>query len=54
MFEKECGDILGIPASVTQAALFPVAYYTGSDFKPAERQSTTERTFWNQWGKARS
>ena len=34
-FEREVGEILGIPDTVTQVALLPVAYYTGEDFKPA-------------------
>ena len=28
-YEKEVGDALGVPTTVTQAALLPVAYYTG-------------------------
>ena len=38
MFEEEAAGILGIPyAEVMQAALIPVAYTTGIDFKPAPR-----------------
>lgn len=48
-YEKEIGELLGIPASVTQAALLPVAYYTGDDFKPAKRLPSTELTSWNTW-----
>ncbi len=33
--EPEVAELLGIPATVTQAALFPVAYTIGTDFKPA-------------------
>jgi nitroreductase len=37
-YERECAEILGIPyASVTQAALVPVAYYTGETFRPSPR-----------------
>src|SRR5438270_11674500 len=37
-YEQEVAERLGIPyAQYTQAALLPVAYYTGTDFKPAER-----------------
>lgn len=37
MYEQEAAKITGIPNTITQAALFPVAYYTGDDFKPAKR-----------------
>jgi nitroreductase len=52
-YEREVADVLGIPDTVTQAALLPVAYYTGDDFKPATRQPIRERTYWNTWGKQR-
>jgi nitroreductase len=48
--EREVGDALGIPADWTQAALFPVAYYTGDDFKPAHRLPATSMTHWDSWG----
>jgi nitroreductase len=35
--EDKVAELLGIPAGVTQVALFPVAYTKGTDFKPAER-----------------
>src|SRR5207248_970235 len=34
-YEKEAAALLGIPDTVTQVALIPVAYHTGTDFKPA-------------------
>jgi nitroreductase len=49
-FEKEVGELLGIPADWTQVALFPVAYYTGDDFKPAHRLPTADMTHWDSWG----
>jgi nitroreductase len=49
-YEHEVGDLLGIPGSVTQAALIPVAYYTGEDFKPADRRPPQTVTYWNAWG----
>lgn len=49
-YEKEVAAILGIPDNVTQAALLPVAYYTGTDFKPARRNPAPTVTSWNQWG----
>ena len=48
--EDEVADLLGIPADVTQAALFPMAYFTGDDFKPAPRVPLAEVVHWNQWG----
>jgi nitroreductase len=50
MFESEAAALLGIPPEITQAALLPVAHYTGADFKPAHRLPVRERTYWNRWG----
>lgn len=49
-YEREVGELLGIPLHVTQAALLPVAYYTGDDFQPAKRLPAKELTSWNEWG----
>ena len=48
--EKEVGELLGIPETVTQAALFPVAYTIGTDFKPAARPPAESITYWDSWG----
>jgi nitroreductase len=48
--EQEVAELLGIPATVTQAALFPVAYTIGSDFRPASRPPAETITFWDTWG----
>ncbi len=48
--EKEVGELLGIPETVTQAALFPVAYTLGTDFKPAARPPAQSITYWDSWG----
>jgi nitroreductase len=48
-YEKEAGELLGIPDTVTQAALIPVAYTIGADFKPAARRPIEEITYWNAW-----
>lgn len=48
-YEKEVHEILGIPADVTQAALLPVAYTIGTDFKPANRLPLTDRIHRNRW-----
>ena len=49
-YEEEIAELLGIPADVTQAALLPVAYYTGDDFRPAKRVPAREVTSWDSWG----
>ena len=48
--EAETAAILGIPRDVTQAVLFPMAYFTGETFKPAPRVPLEEVVHWNQWG----
>lgn len=48
--EREVAELLGIPDTVTQAALFPVAYTIGTDFKPASRPPAESITSWNDWG----
>jgi len=52
-YEQEVAALLGIPEHIRQAALLPVAYYTGEDFKPAKRIPARERTYWNGWGQTR-
>ena len=52
-FEKEIAALLGIPDDWTQTALFPVAYYTGDDFRPAHRLPAADMTHWNGWGQRR-
>ncbi len=52
-YEKEAAEILGIPDSFTQAALMPVAYFTGETFKPAKRIPARELTYWDGWGTTR-
>jgi nitroreductase len=48
-YEKDVSELLGIPEDVTQAALLPVAYYTGDDFHPARRIPAKELTYVNAW-----
>ena len=50
--EQEVAKLLGIPGTVTQAALFPVAYTIGTDFRPAARPPAETITFWNTWGES--
>ncbi len=48
-YETEVAAVLGIPEGITQAALLPVAHYTGDDFRPAKRVPGRERTYWDKW-----
>ncbi|HVE76157.1 MAG TPA: nitroreductase family protein [Actinomycetota bacterium] len=47
--EREAGELLGIPDSVTQIGLIPVAHYKGDTFKRADRRPAEEITYWNSW-----
>jgi nitroreductase len=49
VYEREIGQALGIPETVTQVALLPVGYYTGEDFRPAPRRPVEEITYWDGW-----
>ena len=53
MFEQEAAQILGIPETITQTALLPVAYFTGTDFKPAKRADERQRIYWDSFGQTR-
>jgi nitroreductase len=50
-YEKEVAEILGIPDTVSQCVLLPIAYYTGEGFHPASRQAADKVTYWDEWGK---
>jgi len=52
-YEQEAALLLGLPPSLTQAVLLPVAYFLGDDFQPAKRTPAIERTSWNGWGRRR-
>ena len=47
--EAQVAEILGIPPTVTQIALLPVAFYTGDSFSPAPRRPAHEITYANRW-----
>jgi nitroreductase len=47
---RETAELLGIPDGIAQAALIPVAYFTGDDFRPAARRPVEELTYWDEWG----
>jgi nitroreductase len=48
-FEKEAAELLGIPDTVTQVALIPVAHTKGGDFRPAGRRPIEEIAYFNGW-----
>jgi nitroreductase len=49
-YEREVADRLGIPFDrYTQAALLPVAYYTGNTFQPVDRIPLEQIVHWNTW-----
>ena len=48
--ERRAAELLGIPDSVTQVALIPVAYTLGDEFRPATRGPVEEITSWDTWG----
>jgi nitroreductase len=47
--EAEVNALLGIPDTVTQAGLLPVAYTIGTDFKAAVRRPVSEVTYLDGW-----
>jgi nitroreductase len=51
--EPEAARILGIPDTVTQVAMFPVAHTIGTDFQRATRPPPETVTFWESWGTTR-
>ena len=49
-YEQEAAEVLGVPyEQVTQAALIPVAYTLGTDFKPAPRMPLDSVLHWDRW-----
>ena len=49
LHEKAIAELLGIPDTVTQAALLPVAYTTGTEFQVAKRLPAARVTHWDRW-----
>jgi nitroreductase len=47
--EAAAAELLGIPDTVTQCALIPVAYTVGDEFRPAVRRPVREVTYLNAW-----
>jgi len=49
-YEREAAEILGIPyEEVTQAALIPLAYTVGTEFKLARRDPLSTMVHWDGW-----
>lgn len=49
-YEEEVAELLGIPyATHTQAALITAGYFTGEDFRPAERIPLDTIVHWDAW-----
>jgi nitroreductase len=49
-FEEEAAKLLGMPfEEVMQAALIPVAYTKGVNFKPARREPVEKMIHWDRW-----
>lgn len=49
-YEEEAAAVLGIPfEQLTQVCLLPIAYYTGTTFRPTRRRPMDEVVFWEQF-----
>jgi nitroreductase len=48
-YEKEIGELLGIPPQVRQGVLLPTAYYTGETFRPAPREPLDTVLHLDRW-----
>ena len=53
VYETDAARLLGIPPGVTQVALLAVAYYTGSDFRPAARRPARDVIHREGWTRER-
>ena len=47
--EDEVARVLDLPSEIEQAALMPVAYYTGETFRPADRLPAELFVHWDTW-----
>jgi nitroreductase len=48
-YEREVGELLGIPPHVRQGVLLPTAYYTGETFRPASREPLETVLHLDRW-----
>lgn len=49
LYEQDAAKLLGIPDTVTQCALLPVAYTKGTDFQVAKRLPLSRVLHWDRW-----
>lgn len=49
MFEQQAAELLGLPDTVMQAALIPVAHSVGTDFKPGPRRDLARVVHHDSW-----
>jgi len=54
LHEAEAAELLGVPDDFIQVALLPVAYFTGTDFKPGTRRDAGDVVYWDAWKQRRS
>ncbi len=47
--EREAAELLGIPETVAQIGIIPVAHFKGETFRRAARRPVEEITYWNAW-----
>jgi nitroreductase len=48
-YEREIGELLGLPPEVRQGVLLPTAYYTGETFRPAAREPLDQVLHLDRW-----
>ena len=46
---EQIAELLGIPDEFSQVGMFPIAYTTGTDFKPAPRLPLEPVLHWDEW-----
>jgi nitroreductase len=54
LHEPEAAELLGVPDDYVQVALLPVAYFTGTDFKPGTRRDVDDVVYWDAWKQRRA
>jgi nitroreductase len=50
--QEQVGGILGMPATVINTVMLPVAYTKGARLRRADRLDAREVTFWDSWGES--
>ena len=52
--EASVAHAMNAPPSARLASLLPVAYYRGTEFKPASRRPLEDVLFWNRWDNSKA